>query len=104
MPVVIAHLQVQPGHEAEAEAALSELVSATHAEAGCQTYALHRDAQDPCSFTFVERWTSMVALENHRQQPHMAAFAAKAPELLAAPPVIHVVESLSFGDPMKGAL
>jgi quinol monooxygenase YgiN len=104
MPVVIAHLQVQPGHEAEVEEALAELVAATHAEAGCQTYALHRDPEDPCAFTFVERWTSMVALENHRQQPHMAAFGARAGGMLAGPPAIHVVDALPLGDPMKGAL
>jgi quinol monooxygenase YgiN len=104
MPVVIAHLQVTPGHEAEVEAALSELVDATHGEAGCQTYALHRDPDDPGAYTFVERWTSMVALENHRHQPHMAAFAEKAGALLAAPPDIRVVESVPLGDPMKGSL
>jgi quinol monooxygenase YgiN len=104
MTVVIAHIQVKPGREAEAEAALAELVSATHGEAGCQSYALHRDAEDPRTLVFVEKWTSSVALDGHRLQPHMAAFAAQAGELLEGPPRVQVLEALPLGDPMKGSL
>ena len=52
----------------------------------------------------VERWTSQVALENHMQQPYVAALGAKAGDLIAEPPVIHFSEPIPVGDPVKGVL
>ena len=69
--VVVATMFVRAGKEAEAEEALRELASATHAEAGCLSYALHRDPKEPRTLVFVERWTSTVALENHLHQPYV---------------------------------
>jgi quinol monooxygenase YgiN len=105
MPVtVIARLQLKAGREADADAALAELIDATHAEAGCLAYALHNDPADARARVLIERWTSQVALDNHFQQPHMAAFAARGEELLDGAPDNSVLEPVVAGDPATGSL
>ena len=102
--VVVAIFEVQEGKAEEAEAALRETIEATHAEAGCLNYALHRDAGDPNVFVLVEKWTSQVALDSHFQQPYVAALGERASGVLAAPPTIRFCSPIPVGDPMKGAL
>ena len=102
--VVVASFEVQDGKAEEAEAALRETIEATHAEAGCLSYALHRDANAPSTFVLIEKWTSQVALDAHMQQPYVAALGEKAAGVLAAPPTIRFCEPIPVGDPMKGAL
>lgn len=102
--VVTAIFTVQEGRVDDAIAAITETIVATHDEAGCLSYALHRDRNAPETLVLVERWTSHVALESHLQQPYVAALGAKAAELLAAPPAIHICDPIPVGDPMKGTL
>jgi quinol monooxygenase YgiN len=102
--VVVALLRVHEGRGEEAAEALRPVIEGTHGEAGCLTYALHRDRSDPDRFALVERWTSPVALEAHFQQPHMSGLAEIAGELLAEPPQIVFCDPVALGDPVKGAL
>jgi quinol monooxygenase YgiN len=102
--VVTAIFKVNDGRADEAVQALTDVILPTHDEAGCLTYALHRDVNDPNTLVLVERWTSQVALESHLQQPYVAALGAKAAELLAAPPALHICDPIALGDPMKGTL
>jgi len=102
--VVVAIFKVKEGLADDAIAALTDAITATHDEAGCLAYALHRDVNAPESLVLVERWTSQVALEAHLQQPYIAALGAKAAELLAAPPQMHICGPVPVGDPMKGVL
>ena len=102
--VVVASFEVQEAKADEAEAALRETIEATHAEAGCLNYALHRDKNDRNVFVLVEKWTSQVALDAHFQQPYVAALGEKAAGLLAAPPTIRFCDAIPVGDPMKGTL
>jgi quinol monooxygenase YgiN len=68
-------------------------VPAVHAEAGCVEYAAHVDADGfgnaqtpigPDAFVVIEKWENADALKAHARSPHMAAYAAKAKDLLAA--------------------
>jgi quinol monooxygenase YgiN len=102
--VVVATFKVAPGRGEDALAALRSVTEATHAEAGCLTYALHRGADDPDTLVMVEKWTSRVALDSHMQQPYVADLGARAAELLAEPPAIVILEPEVAGDPMKGSL
>lgn len=101
---VVAQFTLQEGRSDVALEVLEELLRATHDEAGCLTYALHRDASDPHKLTIIERWTSQVALDNHMVQPHIATMGKRAPEFLAAAPVVSILEPVPLGDPVKGAL
>ncbi len=102
--VVVATFKVQEGKVDEAIAALTPVIEQTHDEAGCLSYALHRDVNDDHTVVLVERWTSQVALESHFQQPYIAALGAVASEMLAAPPTLHFCSPLPIGDPTKGTL
>ena len=102
--VVVATFEVQEGKAGEAEAALRETIEATHAEAGCLRYALHRDKNDPNVFVLVEHWTAQDALDAHFRQPYVAALGEKAAGVLAAPPVIRFCEPIPVGDAAKGTL
>lgn len=102
--VVVATFKVQEGKVDAAIAALTPVIEQTHEEAGCLSYALHRDVGDDTTVVLIERWTSQVALESHLQQPYVAALGAAAAEVLAAPPTLHICAPLTIGDPVKGTL
>ncbi len=102
--VVVATFQIKPDKVEEAHEALREVIESSHAEAGCQSYALHVAADDPTTMVMVERWTSQVALDSHFQQPYVAALGQKARDLVAAPPQILFLEPVPVGDPVKGSL
>ena len=102
--VVVATIKAREGREEDLRAGLEELASSTHAEAGCLTYALHREAADPSVFVLVEHWTSQVALDAHFQQPYVLAVGKQAAELVAEPPVIRFCTPVPTGDEVKGTL
>lgn len=102
--VVIGALKARPGKEDEAERALGALVEPTHREAGCILYALHRGADDPSRFVFVERWSSREELDAHLASPHLAALVERVDELFVEPPDITVYDALPQGAEGKGAL
>jgi quinol monooxygenase YgiN len=102
--VVVASFKAREGRVDDVIAGLTPVIEQTHAEAGCMTYALHRDNADPGTLVLVERWTSQVALDSHFQQPYIAALGELAGELLAEPPRIHFCTPLPVGDAFKGAL
>jgi quinol monooxygenase YgiN len=102
--VVVATIQVKPGNEDEALAALTAAIAPTHEEDGCLGYALHRDLDDPTRFIFVERWASAGALDAHGRQPHLKELLGKVGPLVAAPPVIVRTAAIPAGNTQKGAL
>lgn len=74
-------------------------VPAVHAEEGCIEYGAAVDVDvlgrfqamlGPDSFVVIEKWASADALKAHGASPHMAAYAAKTRDLLAAR-AIHVL-------------
>ena len=102
--VVVAIFKAREGREEDLLAGLEGLATSTHAEAGCLTYALHRDASDRSVDVLVEHWTSQVALDAHFQQPYVLGVGEQAAELLAEPPLIRFCEPVPVGDPVKGVL
>jgi quinol monooxygenase YgiN len=92
---VFATMRAAPGKRAEVREALAALVSPTTAEDGCVTYDLHQGIDDPDTFHFYENWESAEALEAHSRAPHIAAFGARASDLLAEGPTVHRVERIA---------
>src|SRR5829696_3438443 len=86
--VVVASVEVKPGSEDAALEIFSDTIRQTHDEAGCLSYALHRDNDNPQRYVIVERWTSQVALEHHGMQPYVKTLFEKIGEHLAGPPSI----------------
>ena len=98
--VVVATVQVLPGHADGLLERFGEVIDGTHGEEGCLTYALHRDKADANRFVIVERWRSQADLDAHFGQPHMAAMAGIA-DSLAGPPEVVFCEPIPHGDPAK---
>ncbi len=96
---VIAVITTKPGLR---EAVLAEFranMPAVHAERGCIEYAPAVDAEGiggfqtpfgPDTFVVIEKWASAEALKAHAAAPHMAAYAARTRDMVAAR-VIHVL-------------
>lgn len=101
---IIASIHASEGHVEDVEAALETLIEATHAEAGCIRYVLHRHADDPAKFVLIEHWRDQDALDVHFRTEHMGAFMTAAGPWLEGGSMLHVLEPLPKGDDMKGRL
>lgn len=106
MPTVTitATIRPKPGHETEVEKHFSALLEPTHAEAGCELYALHRVAERPGELLFIERWTSAEDLAAHAASDHIAACIAACDGMLEGPVDIANLETVGGGDSAKGTV
>jgi quinol monooxygenase YgiN len=102
--VVVGSFTAEPGREEDGERAMRELVGPTHGETGCLLYALHRGADDPRRFAFIERWASREDLDTHLGSPHLQAALAKVPDLFGDSGDIAIYEPLPAGAPDKGSI
>jgi quinol monooxygenase YgiN len=95
---VLAYITAKPGQR---EALLKEfraLIPLVQAEKGCIEYGPAIDADmggfqtriGADSYVVVEKWESLEALKAHVAAPHMAAYGAKAKDMIADR-VIHVL-------------
>jgi quinol monooxygenase YgiN len=81
---VIAFHRAKPGEEQALHEALLAGVP-TLKEKGCINYDLHESPSLPGVFVFLENWESKADFDAHIASPHIAAFRAHAPDLLAEP-------------------
>lgn len=85
---VVARIQAQPGKIMEVREALLALIEPTRKEAGCITYQLLQNRDDPSDFTFVEEWTSDACLDAHAVSDHLREARSKLAPLTVAKPDI----------------
>jgi quinol monooxygenase YgiN len=85
---LVVAFRARPGREGALGDALRALVGPTRAEPGCVAYDLHRSLDDPASWFFTETWASPVAHRLHDGTPHVVAFRAAQPDLLAEPQMV----------------
>jgi quinol monooxygenase YgiN len=81
----------EPGikpHPKAKQASARPHVAPTLKERGCINYDLHDSPDQPGVLVFLENWESKADLDAHLASPHIDAFRAKAPDLLAEPPDI----------------
>jgi quinol monooxygenase YgiN len=100
---VVALLRAKSGMEGEAETMLRGLLGPTHAENGCELYALHRSTAEPRLFVFIEKWSSPEALQAHLRTPHILAGLARQSEVFENLEIISL-ETLPGGQPSKSRL
>ncbi|HEY9172395.1 MAG TPA: putative quinol monooxygenase [Verrucomicrobiae bacterium] len=91
---VIAVLKAKPGMETALRQQLLALIPTTRQEPGCINYDLHQATDQPGHFLFHENWTSKQHLDDHLARPHLQAFLARVPELVAEPPQITLWEKI----------
>lgn len=74
--VVLARLKARQDSVETVKSELVKMVEPTRKEAGCITYQLHQDNEDPSVFVFYEIWESAVSLESHKDTDHYRHYAA----------------------------
>ncbi|MBU1003663.1 MAG: antibiotic biosynthesis monooxygenase [Proteobacteria bacterium] len=80
---VTALLTITPGLEAEFEALLAPLVTATRAEQGCLRYEPHR-TEEIGRYCILEQWQSQEHLDRHLDSEHIATFRQASAKSLGA--------------------
>lgn len=98
----VAIITAKPEGAEQVAAELTKLADATHAEAGCLHYSLHRGLEDPNTFVTIEKWDSAESLQQHLASDHIAAALGATSELLTVPPQIVPAAPMAVGDPAKG--
>lgn len=100
---VIAIITTKPGQREAVLAAVRDNVPNVLAEDGCIEYGPATDTagagpiQTPMgedTFVVIEKWASLDHLKAHARAPHMAAYAAKVKDMLAAR-VVHVLSPVA---------
>ena len=75
MVTILAQFRINEGKEAEAEAAIKEMVSAVDKnEPGALLYAMSRSKEDPLEITVFEMYKDGEAHAAHSDSEHMGAF------------------------------
>lgn len=92
---VVAVLKAKPGTESIVEKALTALVQATRAEAGCISYELFRSESDANTFITMEAWRSHEDLDAHMRTAHIAQALQVAGDALDGGPAIHPLTPVS---------
>ena len=90
---VLAYITAKPGQRDALLAEFRSIMPLVHAEAGCVEYHPVIDEPGfggfqtpigPDSFTVVEKWQTADLLRAHVAAPHMAAYAARTKDMIAA--------------------
>lgn len=90
---VVAKIVAKPGKEKETLEELQRMIAPTRKEPGCIKYVLHRSAENPAEYWFVEEWSSKAELDSHMQTPHFVSLEERVLELTESAEVV-VLEPL----------
>ncbi len=85
---IMARITARAGSELELRSVLQELRSPSRQEAGCLSYELFHNQDNPLEFVTVELWRDQAAADAHLTTPHLARAITQASNLLAQPPMI----------------
>ena len=64
----------------------------TRAEAGCESYQVGEDLDDPNSFVIVEEWADIEAQLAHFRTPEFGQMMSRLSDFLAGPPAVAIHE------------
>jgi quinol monooxygenase YgiN len=74
-PIILnVHMEAVAGREEDLARELQGLLAPTRTEAGCLTYELHRDPENPGKFMFYEKFKNQAALDEHVNAPYFKNF------------------------------
>lgn len=85
---VMARITAKTETAAALREVLGALVPPTRCEAGCISYELFQNQDNPSEFVTVETWADQAAADLHLTTPHIAQAFVKAGPLVAGPPLI----------------
>lgn len=88
MIVVSGGVKLQAGRREQAAEVVRRVVEPTRDEHGCISYTFFTGIEDPDYLHVFEEWESEAALDAHLRTPHVVAFFAALPEVVAEAPVV----------------
>ncbi|MDF1717856.1 MAG: putative quinol monooxygenase [Antarcticimicrobium sp.] len=80
MLIITGTFEVAPDRIEAAQSAMTKMMQATRAEAGCLTYDFSQALGAPQRFRVYEEWEEAAALDAHRQSAHMTTYRAAMAE------------------------
>jgi quinol monooxygenase YgiN len=90
---LVAVLKIKPGTEKMVAAACLKMADAVHSqEKECLLYEPYLPADDAPEVYFLEKYTGMEALEEHRKTAHYMAFRDAIKDALAEPPTVSILK------------
>jgi quinol monooxygenase YgiN len=96
--VLTAAFTARSEHEGELCAVLARYVVLTRGEPGCRNVDLLTSATESGKFVVIEKWETPDAARSHLDTELMTAMASAAIPLLAGPPVIDLLDTISAHD------
>ena len=99
--VVVAVITPLDGHIQDVVNAFAVASPKVHAEAGCELYALHHDADQ---VIMIERWTTAADLAAHASGAAISELNALLADHVAGASDVSVLENVQLGDPVKGTI
>src|ERR1700752_1223572 len=85
---IVAKVIANPDSVDQVCSILSDLVEPTRKESGCISYELLQNRTDPTDFTFVAKWETDAAIDDHLTTKHIKDALAKLPGLISGEPDI----------------
>lgn len=85
---IMARIITRAGSESNLRSILQELLSPSRQEAGCLSYELFHNQDNPLEFVTIEQWRDQAAADAHLTTAHLAKAISSATPLLAQPPTI----------------
>lgn len=92
---VVARLIANPDQIDALKKVLMDVIPPTRAEKGCLQYDLYQNRDRRTEFTFIEEWTSEVALTEHLASNHIRQGMQDIADLVAASPDIQILERIA---------
>lgn len=86
---VVARIRAREGKDEALKTVLSALIAPSRRELACFQYDLLQNINDPRDFTFVERWETQKALDEHAASAHVKKAGEQLEGLVEGPPEIH---------------
>lgn len=80
MVYLIATLKIKPGSQETLKKLVAPCIEGTRKEAGNISYDLFENMTEENTLTFVERWETQEAVDNHFTEPHFLAWREAASE------------------------
>ena len=96
--IVLVRYRAQEGLRDQVQAELESLIQLVLQEPGCHGITLHTSVSDPDEILLYEIWSDAETYWGpHSETPHLRAFIAKAPKLLAGMPEITLWHRVELG-------
>ena len=94
MITIVAKSVVLEGKAEEFKATARELITESQKEAGCLSYDLYQEVNQPNVLTFIEEWIDSEAIEKHNASTHFTQIVPKLAALREGPAEVHLYQKL----------